>query len=183
MNETQRNPIITFHEYNIKFIGDCHLGKIFRTGVPSSKYNLREEQIFKDFEYHMDQGKNCLFTVIVGDLFNSFKVSNEVLLKAYNTLCKYINKESYTSTIIIIPGNHDLSKDSTKISSYFLLTLLLPSLRQCLLSLLSLDQLFLASRPIFLLVPSTPYQNHPCQVVAPCLLVPIPTFPTPPPYS
>lgn len=121
MNEIQRNPIITFHGYNIKFIGDCHLGKIFRTGVPSSKYNLREEQIFKDFEYHMDQGKNCLFTVIVGDLFNSFKVSNEVLLKAYNTLCKYINKESYTSTIIIIPGNHDLSKDSTKISSYFLL--------------------------------------------------------------
>lgn len=114
-----RNPSITFHGTKIKLIGDPHLGRIFKRNVPLSKLGLREKQVYKTFEQQLLEGNSHNYTIIVGDLFDSFRVANEALATTFKLLVKFL-KTSKTK-LIIIPGNHDLSKDKTKISSYSIL--------------------------------------------------------------
>ena len=54
-SDMKRNPILNFHNTTIKFIGDCHLGKTFKRGVPLSKYGLREESLFTDLKNHLKE--------------------------------------------------------------------------------------------------------------------------------
>ena len=120
-----RNPSIIFYGTKIKLIGDPHLGKIFKRNVPISKLGLREKQMYKAFEQHLIEGNTHDYTIIVGDLFDSFRVSNEALATTFKIIIKFL-KTSKTK-LIIIPGNHDLSKDKTKISSYSILYSMLES--------------------------------------------------------
>lgn len=114
-----RNPSINFHGLKVKLIGDPHLGRVFKRTVPISKLGLREKQVYRTFEQQLIEGNSHDYTIIVGDLFDSFRVSNEALATTFKIITKFL-KTSKTK-LIIIPGNHDLSKDKTKISSYSIL--------------------------------------------------------------
>lgn len=115
-----RNPVIDFHGVTFKFIGDPHLGRVFTRNVPMSKRGLREKSVELELDANFKEYKD--FTVVVGDLFDSFRVTNEILLKARDIILKFIPKKTH---IILIPGNHDFCKDKSKMSSYQVLANLL----------------------------------------------------------
>lgn len=121
------NPIINITDDNglevfIQTIGDPHLGKTFRTGVPSSKLGFRENLVLKQFSdlLNPDENLKINYVVIMGDLFDKFVVSPTIVNKTSSIIQQAVS-DNKNITYFIIPGNHDLSKDSTKTSSYGLL--------------------------------------------------------------
>lgn len=128
MNFTiDRNPIINVSDsIKIQTIGDVHLGKTFKTGVPSSKIGIREEMVFKSFEKLMNptEDSGISHTIIMGDLFDKFIVSPQIILKTFESI-KSSCSINPTIEYYLLPGNHDFSRDKTKVSSYELLALLL----------------------------------------------------------
>lgn len=119
----KRNPIISIkynnQVFNIQVIGDPHLGKVFRNGVPRNRLGERETTVYETFESLLN-GKDINTYVIVGDLFDKVQVSNEAY---YKSLCilKTALKNNPSKSYFILSGNHDLSKDTSKISSFKLL--------------------------------------------------------------
>jgi metallophosphoesterase superfamily enzyme len=60
--------------------------------------------------------------VILGDLFDSYRVENSDLLWVYKCLAHWKLKGH---NLYMVPGNHDISNDSSKLSSFHLLCALL----------------------------------------------------------
>ena len=125
MAKIKNNPIIEIETsiafYKIQTIGDVHLGRTFRTGVSSSKFGIRENLVLKDFERLLNPSieLDIDFIVIMGDLFDKFIVKPSVVDSAV-TLIEQAIILNPSIVYFVIPGNHDLSKDRTKISSYYL---------------------------------------------------------------
>ena len=126
--DVERNPIISIVIDGkvidkILFIGDPHLGRRFITGVPSHRVGDREAYVYSQFSRLLDVDNDPLISkiVIVGDLFDKFVVSPTVTFEAY----KMLSQVPDDIDVYLIPGNHDLSKDTTKISSFQLLTQIL----------------------------------------------------------
>lgn len=106
-------------------IGDVHLGKKFRSkDIPMEKRGIREEILKKRFEQYIDlaikTNKEHRYkgVVLLGDLFDSFCVSYEDLVYAQKVLSKF--EENFIQCYILA-GNHDVSKDSLRISAFSLL--------------------------------------------------------------
>lgn len=111
-----RNPVITLDTgEEIQTIGDPHLGREFKTNVNLHRRGEREKSVWTTFTSLLNCGKDVV--VCVGDLFDTFAVRTEVVLKAFDLVSEACTKHPKT-TFIFIPGNHDLSKDKTKASSY-----------------------------------------------------------------
>lgn len=126
-----RNPIVEVFNKDqitnkIRFIGDPHLGRKFKTGVPSHRLGERESMVYSEFEKllnpSLDENLNCI--VIVGDLFDKFVVSPTDIDKTYNLISEAVRNNTQIK-YVIIPGNHDLSKDKSLVSSYSILVKLL----------------------------------------------------------
>jgi len=103
-------------------MGDPHLGRVFKTGVPLHRVGDREAMVWKEFE----TGLNSVDTdyhVNMGDLFDKFVVPPEVVLKAAELYIGAANKNPNT-TFVILEGNHDRAKDCSKSSSFDLFTAL-----------------------------------------------------------
>lgn len=118
-----RNPIIviTYNSvvFRIQVIGDPHLGKHFRNNVPRDRLGRLEEEMFSTFNSLLNTPCVDMY-VIVGDLFDKAKVTNE----DYKRTIDIIESACTTNTMskyYILSGNHDLSKDKNKISSFSLL--------------------------------------------------------------
>ena len=126
----ERNPIIEVVVDGkvidkILFIGDPHLGRRFITGVPSHRVGDREAFVYAQFSRLLDNADPLITKIIiVGDLFDKFVVSPTVTFEAFRLL----NNVPEDVDVYLIPGNHDLSKDTTKISSFQLLTSILENL-------------------------------------------------------
>lgn len=122
----QRNPHILFLKdevvvAKILCIGDPHLGRVFKTGVPSHRLAEREESQYLQFEDLLNPKDPLIKNIVImGDLFDKFIVSPTVVLRTFNILKKAVLTNPNIN-YSIIPGNHDLSKDTTKKSSYELL--------------------------------------------------------------
>lgn len=99
----------------VNVIGDPHLGRVFKTGVPLHRMGEREELVWKDFADQLGQVADIC--IIMGDLFDKFVVPPEVVIRAY----QYLNKYSRALTTVVLRGNHDASRDATKQSSFDLL--------------------------------------------------------------
>lgn len=97
-------------------LGDVHLGKKFRTGVPFDRIGEREELVWKQFEVEL---MSCTAKVHVqmGDLFNEFAVPEAVVLRAAN-LYRVAAVMNSGTTYVIIRGNHDAARDADKKSSF-----------------------------------------------------------------
>lgn len=106
-------------------IGDVHLGKKFRSkDIPLDKRGVREKLLLARFQLYVNNAiKQCKSgnykgIVFLGDLFDSFCVSYEDLLMAYQILYEI---EKAHIPCYILAGNHDVSKDMTRISAFSLL--------------------------------------------------------------
>lgn len=110
----------------VKLIGDTHLGKEYKTGVPLNRRGEREALFFKEFERQLFT--SACVVVQLGDLFDSFIVSLDVINKTYETI-----KKAATSaperTFIFLQGNHDCSRDSAKTSAFYILSVLCNELK------------------------------------------------------
>lgn len=113
-------------------INDLHLG-CNRTGgtTPESAAALKQ-YMFKTLRTMLMKATGDL--VVMGDLFDSYTVPNDVLLLTYQHFRAW---QGMGKNLYMIPGNHDLSKDSTKLSSFALLCKLLDV--DCLKGLTNLD--------------------------------------------
>lgn len=114
-SEPTRNPVLEIDGIRIGIIGDVHIGKTFRTGVPKDRLGERESMILSQLKDLLRRPVN--YTVIVGDLFDKIRVSNSDL---YNliTIIEEALKEDPERIIVIINGNHDMPKETDRISSF-----------------------------------------------------------------
>ena len=133
MNEisyvVERNPsiIININQtyYRIQTIGDPHLGKAFKTGVPHNRAGEREQSQLQLLEQLLIPVDNTTIAIIImGDLFDKANVSNNVVKDFYKLITEAA-KNNLSVTYIILDGNHVLSKENTKTTSFDILSLLL----------------------------------------------------------
>lgn len=101
-------------------ISDLHIGVIRSAGTtPASALALRKFALDK-LAAILSGAKEDV--VILGDLFDTFNIPMQDLLETYRILSKWL-EGGYK--LYLIAGNHDLSKDSTKLSSFQFLAKLL----------------------------------------------------------
>lgn len=109
-------PLFNLDGMTVNTIGDPHLGRSFKTGVPLHRLGDREAMVWEEFERQL--GLPADLTIIMGDLFDKFVVAPEVVLRCFDLLLKYA---SIKRPIYILRGNHDASRDATKESSFDIL--------------------------------------------------------------
>lgn len=105
---------------NIKILGDVHAGRKFLNDVPLHRRGEREEEVFKALEESLYSGNEDLHFQ-VGDLFDSFDTDKETIDRVasiYERAAKALPSRRY----VVYPGNHDRSKDDTKVSAFHLFT-------------------------------------------------------------
>lgn len=100
----------------INLIGDPHLARTFRTGVPLHRLGDREEMVWEDFEQQLETSAEV--TIVLGDLFDKFVVPPEAVLRASEIL---MSASREGKLICVLRGNHDASRDANKKSSFELL--------------------------------------------------------------
>lgn len=101
---------------NIMIINDTHLGVKRQTGTTQYSRQLLQEYMFASFDELLAEtkGRDLL---ILGDLFDSFNVSKEVEIKTF-LLLKQWAEGNPDNTLYLVAGNHDLSTNSSNISSF-----------------------------------------------------------------
>lgn len=101
---------------SVKFIGDPHLGRNFSIGQLPSRAGEREEIQWASFTKALTNSEQAKLCVIVGDLFDQFQVRLDYVFRA----CKEIEAAAsqYPDGIRVISGNHDLSKEAGRYSSF-----------------------------------------------------------------
>ena len=95
-------------------LSDIHIGAIRSAGTtPSSALALRHYALARlsDLLTKVDED-----LVILGDLFDTYSVPMGDLLVTYRMLESWVKNKNKKLTLI--PGNHDLSTDSAKMSSF-----------------------------------------------------------------
>src|SRR6056297_763167 len=107
----------------VTILGDPHLGRRFRTGVPLHRLGHREAMKWRDFETSLFHGNDDLH-VCIGDIFDKSNVPNAVVLKAAG-LYRRAAEAMPSKTFVIIMGNHDGSRNADAASSFDVLTELL----------------------------------------------------------
>ena len=106
-------------------VGDPHLGKVFNLGVPLHRKGEREaHQLAQFIESLNDLPQTVTLHVVMGDLFNASRVSEEIILataSAYRAAALAHPKITY----VILAGNHDLSRNVQHKSSFEVLAAIL----------------------------------------------------------
>lgn len=103
----------------VGFIGDVHLGRSFKTGVPLDRQGEREEQIFIQFTSELAT-PDLDINICLGDIFDQFVVAPQYVLAVANAYRHAVTTRPDT-TFVLVRGNHDASRDADKASSYDLL--------------------------------------------------------------
>ncbi len=101
---------------DLQTLGDVHLERRFRTGVPLHRIGDREKMVWSQFEEEVINPTGRLH-VQMGDLFNEFSVSEATVLRAAETY-RVASKKNPMVRYVVIRGNHDASRDSDKKSSF-----------------------------------------------------------------
>lgn len=114
----RRNPLFVIDGITLSVIGDVHLGRVFRTGVPKHRLGEREKMVQDQFLELLKRKSD--YCVIVGDLFDKVRVSNSCLNYCIDAI-EQASKENPNTKYIILSGNHDMSKDTSRVSSFQLL--------------------------------------------------------------
>lgn len=111
---------------NVRFLGDVHLGRVFKNGVPLHRRGEREDQIRLMFREALIE-PGCDILVQVGDLFDKYRVDlNEVIFAA--DCIEEASRAFPNRQFIFLAGNHDLARDVDKVSSFDLTARLCESL-------------------------------------------------------
>ena len=98
-------------------LNDLHIGVIRSAGTtPTSQFNLRK-YLLQQFGELLANTKTDL--MILGDLFDTSVIPMYDFYAAFSLLSHWIDEAKHT--LYLVPGNHDLSKTSTTLSSFQLL--------------------------------------------------------------
>lgn len=100
----------------IQFIGDVHAGKKFEAGVPLHRRGERERSILDQLRAEVMSGTGPV--VQVGDIFDKTVVSNSVVWE----VAQILREAAVKRPVAILRGNHDASRDSSRVSSFQILT-------------------------------------------------------------
>jgi len=104
------------HDFDLsklKIINDLHIGVTRGAGTtPTSAAALNEYTL--DTFAQLLSGDDVT-TVILGDLFDKHTVDYKTLLTTYWTLDARLR--NFSSPVLLVRGNHDISRDQTKLSS------------------------------------------------------------------
>jgi DNA repair exonuclease SbcCD nuclease subunit len=101
----------------LKLMGDPHLGRKFRTGVPLDRIGEREAMVWAQFKKELQIGANVTQHVMMGDLFDKFVVAPEIVLRAANIYGMAADAQPQC-IFYVLRGNHDVSRDTLKASSF-----------------------------------------------------------------
>jgi UDP-2,3-diacylglucosamine pyrophosphatase LpxH len=104
-----------------RVINDTHLDVQRSAGsTPSSNQDLTQF-INSDFHrlVHADTGT----LIVLGDLFDAGTVGFSTLMSAYGSLVEYLEEKH--NKVVLVAGNHDLTRDTTQLSSFGYLCYLL----------------------------------------------------------
>lgn len=114
----------------VRLIGDPHLGKKFNTGVPLHRRGERERNQYAEFKRQLldttaPDGKTVKAVILVGDLFDGFHMSNEVVEATYKIMADAAEQGLITGVeYITLMGNHDVTRNLNLTSSFDLLSLM-----------------------------------------------------------
>lgn len=109
----------------IEYLGDPHLGRKFETGVPLHRRGERERNQLAKFRDSLMQTRAEVH-VCMGDLFDKFIVPPEVVLFAAATYMEAASINGNTM-YVVLRGNHDVSRNTDKASSWDLFCALVDS--------------------------------------------------------
>lgn len=108
----------------IKPIGDVHLGRRFRTGVPLHRLGEREQLVFDQF---CDELRDCTDVDLVvqgGDIFDGLNVPFHLVLATAQAITEAALNNPQV-TFVFIRGNHDAARDTNIKSAFDMLAALL----------------------------------------------------------
>jgi DNA repair exonuclease SbcCD nuclease subunit len=145
---------------NVVFLGDVHLGKRFIEGVPLERRGEREVMVWDQF--HRDlRAHNGDFHIQVGDLFDTFDVPNDVVLRAASM---YISAAEHLAgcQFYVLRGNHDASRSDFKASSFEVFKRLVSHQ----INIMVVDEPYVSLENEFGFLPWDPYQSAVEQVKA-----------------
>lgn len=103
-------------DYEVEWLGDPHLGRKFETGVPLHRRGEREHMQREVFLKSV-MNTTADVHVTMGDLFDKFIVAPEVVLFAAHAYMRAAEQNPNTQ-YIILRGNHDVSRNADKASSW-----------------------------------------------------------------
>lgn len=110
---------------NYVLITDTHFGRKFKDGIPLERRGEYEESIYQSFETCLRLDMPNI--VHLGDLFDSYDVGPDVLYKVANIIYTVAFYQPHKN-FYFIAGNHDLHKDTTRLSSFHILKYMLSCL-------------------------------------------------------
>ena len=117
------SQVIEIAGHKFKLIGDPHLGRVFKTGVPTHRLGDRERLVEEQF-YAEISDRTSVPVIIMGDLFDKYSVPESLVLWAADKL----NEAARWKEIYVLRGNHDLSRDEEKRGSFDVLERLCPKM-------------------------------------------------------
>lgn len=115
------SQVIEIAGHRFKLIGDPHLGRVFKTGVPTHRLGDRERLVEEQF-YAEISDRTSVPVIIMGDLFDKYSVPESLVLWTADKL----NEAARWKDIYVLRGNHDLSRDEEKRGSFDVLERLCP---------------------------------------------------------
>lgn len=98
-------------------LGDVHAGRQFINDVPVHRRGEREREVLNQLKKELLVPVGTELHVQVGDLFDKFKIDNETMVEVADAYIAAAKVQPNTE-FILYPGNHDLSRDADKISSF-----------------------------------------------------------------
>ena len=88
----------------VRFIGDPHLGRVFKTGVPLHRRGEREEMVWATFEKALTENTQDIDAIVImGDLFDKMHVPNAVVLRASDLLWKSVGQPHFKPSLVRHP--------------------------------------------------------------------------------
>lgn len=104
----------------LRVLHDLHLGVNRSSGTTAASKIALKQEMLRQFKSLLPSSD----LMILGDLFDTYEVPLSDLLDVFHTLKEWSEK-GYK--LYLVPGNHDLSRTSTTLSSFKFLCALLPT--------------------------------------------------------
>lgn len=116
---------LTIAGCEFELLGDPHLGRPFRNGVPLHRLGHREQLQRMAFQRSLKQAEatGVVAHVCMGDLFDKAKVDNRIVRQAAEDY-QIAARTNRATTFFCLTGNHDEARDRDFVSSFQLFTMI-----------------------------------------------------------
>lgn len=114
--------LISVNGHSFKLVGDPHIGRVFKTGVPLHRLGEREKMVQDQLALELLSNDDTPI-IIMGDLFDKYSIPDSLVL----WLSEVLNEATSWKKIYNLRGNHCVSKDVNKKGSFDVLERLCPS--------------------------------------------------------